>query len=124
MTARVTESRTDGNEPNGEASVCRLLQTFPLGSFLSVLLSSLLSSYFLRSVCPTFFDHFRLSYFLLPGSYTVSVLKTGQPKKCKSYLIYFAQIVLHPTHPRLVRHATTFSSWRGVNDWARSRFDH
>jgi hypothetical protein len=32
MTARVTESRTtesrtDGNEPNGEASVCRLLQT-------------------------------------------------------------------------------------------------
>jgi hypothetical protein len=48
MTARVTESRTDGNEPNGEASVCRLLQTFPLGSFPSVLLSSV-------DRCPTFF---------------------------------------------------------------------
>jgi hypothetical protein len=76
MTARVTESRTDGNEPNGEASVCRLLQTFPLGSFPSVLLSSfpsvllssvLLSSYFLRLsyflptfFCPTFF-------YFLPG---------------------------------------------------------
>jgi exonuclease I len=27
----------------------------------------------------------------------VSALETGQPKKCKSYLIYFVPIVFHPT---------------------------
>jgi hypothetical protein len=31
---------------------------------------------------------------------------------CKK-LIYFVQIEFHPIHPRLLRHATTFSSWRG-----------
>jgi hypothetical protein len=45
-------------------------------------------------------------------------------KEVQDLLIYVVQIVFNPTRLPLQRHATTFSSWRGVNDWARSRFDH